>query len=87
MTTAEAVAARKQKSDLVPFDDDTIGLCQCATCPTHEQCKVGEVVFCSSGMSDNVNDMQKKGCQCPTCEVFSKYNLGGGFFCIEGEVK
>jgi len=87
MATTETATERKQKSTTVPYDNDTLGYCQCGNCPTHKQCKKNELAFCSSGASDNVKGMQQKGCQCPTCQVFENFNLGGGFFCIEGEAK
>ena len=81
------VAERKQKSKIIPLNNETVGYCQCTDCPTHEQCSQNEVVFCSSGSSNNSNSMQKKGCLCPQCEVFSKFNLANGYFCVNGEVK
>jgi len=87
MANPATVTERKQKSKVVPFNNETIGYCQCADCPTHEQCKSNEVVFCSTGESDNKSTMQKKGCLCPQCEVFDKFNLSNGYFCVNGEVK
>ncbi len=79
--------AVKQKSKIVPFNEQVKGLCQCADCPTHEQCEKNEIVFCSAGDSDNSSAMAQKGCQCPTCELFSRYNLSEGYFCMHGEAK
>ncbi|NQT21344.1 MAG: DUF2769 domain-containing protein [Planctomycetes bacterium] len=77
--------AVKQKSKIVPFNDQTKELCQCADCPTHEQCEKAEIVFCSAGDSDNNDSMAQKGCQCGTCEVFQQHSLAGGYYCMEGE--
>jgi len=79
--------AVKQKSKVVPFNEVTKGYCQCADCPTHDQCQKNEVVFCSAGNSDNSETMVPKGCQCPECEVFKRYSLSDGYFCMHGEVK
>ena len=77
--------AVKQKSKIVPFNDQIKGYCQCADCPTHEQCEKNEIVFCSAGDSDNGDKMAQKGCQCPTCNVFQQHSLANGYFCMEGE--
>jgi len=79
--------ATKQKSKIVPYNEQIVGYCQCGDCPTHEQAERGEMVFCSAGASDNVEKMVKRGCQCPTCQVFERYGLSKGYFCINGEAK
>lgn len=79
--------AVKQKSKLVPFNDQTKGYCQCVDCPMLEQCRKNEMVFCSSGASENNGNMVPKGCKCPTCEVFKRYNLSDGYFCMHGEAE
>jgi hypothetical protein len=88
MTIAEKIkAAVKQRSDIVPYNNFTIGACQCADCPTHEQCKKTEKVFCSVGDSDNSGTITKQGCLCGECEVFKKFSLSNGYFCVNGEAK
>jgi len=77
--------AVKQKSKIVPFNDQTKGHCQCVDCPTHEQCMRNEIVFCSAGNSGNSSEMVQKGCLCSACEVFQRYSLAGGYFCMNGE--
>ena len=87
MANPATITERKQKSKIVPYNDETLGYCQCTDCPTHEFCKENEVVFCSAGESDAKATMQKKGCLCPQCEAFDKFNLANGYFCVNGEVK
>lgn len=77
--------AVKQKSKIVPFNEQTKGLCQCPDCPTHEQCAKAEIVFCSAGDSDNSDSMAQKGCQCSGCQVFQQHSLSGEYYCMEGE--
>ena len=88
MRIKEAIkTAVHQKSKIVPYNDMTIGYCQCTECPTHEQCKRDEVVFCSAGESANRAGMTAKSCICGECEVFKRHGLATGYFCMNGEAK
>jgi len=70
----------------VPDTEQNVAICKkfCGTCPSHDQCKADEFLFCSRGNSINSDDITQKGCNCPECEVWINYGLSSMYYCISG---
>jgi len=83
----EQTLQKEQKSKIVPLSEHNLALCKnyCGTCPTHEDCKEGEYLFCSVGAGQSCETITQRGCNCPECEVWMNYGLSERYFCIQGE--
>ncbi len=78
---------REQKSKIVPMSEENIAVCRrfCGTCPTHDECREEELLFCSGGESEFQEVVTQRGCNCPECDVWMEYGLSSMYFCINGE--
>jgi hypothetical protein len=64
----------------VPVTEENRSRCRCAPgCMTYSTSELSGAVYCSSGASAEVVQMQ--GCKCPLCPVWGEYNLEKTYYC------
>ena len=66
----------KQSTEQVAY------MCMCGKCPSYAETEEHQLVFCTLGKSDRIQE--QKGCLCDQCPLTRMMNLRWKYYCIEG---
>ncbi len=62
--------------------ENVVHMCQCVRCPSYTGTGETDLVFCSLGKSEKIQEQQ--GCLCPQCGVTKTMSMRWDYYCTKG---
>lgn len=78
----KAMMGGMSEADQKKSVQQVIHLCQCNKCQTYEESGETDLVFCTLGKSESVQE--QKGCLCSTCAITNTMSLRWEYYCTKG---
>ncbi len=68
----------------VPVTPGNALKCICPQCPTKPD-DGSKGLYCGTGASEKLGDIQMIACVCGECPIFEEYRLNSYYFCVQGK--